>query len=42
MRARWVTGYYGHGGAFLIDLVLLLRMWVRWRLQRSASDPAEG
>lgn len=42
MRARWVTGYYGHGGAFLIDLALLLRMWVAWRTRRTADAQAEG
>lgn len=41
MRARWVTGYYGHGGAFLIDLALLLRMWATWRVRRARGLDAE-
>lgn len=32
MRARWVTGPYGHGAAFTLDLGVLLRMWVHWRV----------
>lgn len=31
MRARWVTGPYGHGAAFGLDLGVLLRMWLHWR-----------
>ncbi len=32
MRARWVTGPYGHGAAFGLDMGVMLRMWVRWRV----------
>jgi hypothetical protein len=33
MRARWVTGPYGHGAAFGLDLGLVLQYYVRWRWQ---------
>lgn len=32
LHARWVTGYHGHGAAFLLDLGVLVRMWIRWRI----------
>lgn len=32
VQARWVTGPWGHGAAFALDLGALGRMWVRWRI----------